>query len=297
MMYWDDAEGTGYSPPSEDKGMILRVSIGCSHNACAFCGMYRDVAYRRRDLAEIEGQIRKAAECSPNLRSVFLGDGNAMSLPTEDLTAIIAMLKQRLPLLTSIACAASAKDINNKHSDLEKLRDAGLTLVYMGVESGDDDTLGAINKGADSAAIASAGQKIIAAGMQVSVMVIVGLAGTGRSLEHAIKTADVINKIQPDMLSIMTLQLRENTPLKRLADTGGFLPLTLPEVMTELEMLVKGLNVSRQCLLRASRLYNPLALSGTLPDDKESLLEQLREAIDSGQLSEEGLRYKNYGIF
>lgn len=296
-MYFDDAEGTCYSPPSEDKGLILRVSIGCSHNACTFCGMYRGVAYRRRDLAEIEGQIRKAADCYPNLRSVFLGDGNALALPTEDLTAIIAMLKQRFPLLTSIACAASAKDILRKDSDLDKLRNAGLTLVYMGVESGDDATLKAINKGADSAEIIAAGRIVSEAGMQLSAMVIVGLAGRGRSIEHAGKTADVINDIQPTMLSIMTLQLREGTPLKKMADTGRFIPLSLPEVLVELATLVKHINVSRPCLLRASRLYNPLSLSGTLPDDKENLLEQLGKAIDNGQFSEEGLRYKNYGIF
>jgi radical SAM superfamily enzyme YgiQ (UPF0313 family) len=297
-MYFDDAEGTCYSPPSEDKGLILRVSIGCSHNACTFCGMYRGISFRKRDLAEIEGQIRKAADCYPNLRSVFLGDGNAMVLPTEDLAVIIGMLKKRFPLLTSIACAATAKDVLRKsRDDLDKLRISGMTLIYLGVESGDDVTLRAINKGACAAEMIAAGQRVCEAGMQLSAMVIVGLAGRERSFEHTKKTADVINKIQPAMLSIMTLQLREGTPLKKMADVGRFISLTLPEVLVELTTLLKHINVSRPCLLRASRLYNPLPLSGTLPDEKDLLLEQMRRVEVEGELSEDCLKYKNYGIF
>lgn len=297
MMYYDDAEGTAYSPPSEDKGLVLRVSIGCSHNACAFCGMYKGVAHRRRDMAEIEAQIKKATDCYPNLRSVFLGDGNAMTLPTPDLTAIITLLRRRFPLLSSIACAAAAGDILDKGRDLELLGTAGLTLVYLGVESGDDETLRAINKGAGAAEMTAAGLRVGAAGMKLSAMVIAGLAGKGRSGAHAERTADVISAIQPDMLGIMTLQLRDGTPLQKLAARGLFVPLSAPEVLREQELLLAGINVSRPCLLRASMLYNPLPLAGTLPDDKETLLEQLRQARTGKVFCQDSLKYKNYGIF
>ena len=129
-------EGYVYNPPSEDKGLVLRVALGCSHNACTFCGMYRNVGFRIRDFAEILPEIRETKENKPNLKRVFLGDGNALAAPTEQLLPILQRLKATFPMLATISCAARADDLLAKSvAELSELREAGLSLVYLGVEN------------------------------------------------------------------------------------------------------------------------------------------------------------------
>ena len=291
-------EGYAYSPPSEDKGLVLRVAIGCSHNACTFCGMYRNVGFRIRDLAEILPEIHETKEIKPNLKRVFLSDGNALAVPTERLLQIMQRLKATFPVLTTISCAARADDLLAKSAaELAELRAAGLSLVYLGVESGDDEVLRSINKGVSAADVVRAGQAADAAGIDLSTMIILGLGGRKLSEPHALHTAAVLNAISPTMLGIMTLLPRVGTPLERLVAGGQFERLDRKETLQELLMLLQRLEVRRPAILRASHLFNHLALEGDLPEDKAALIAKVQVEMQKDPASAKELSYKNYGIF
>ena len=291
-------EGYIYNPPSEDKGLMLRVAVGCSHNACTFCGMYRNVKFRVRPLDQLLPLIAEAKERTPNLRRVFLGDGNALTAPTDELLPILQRLKSTFPTLNSISCAARASDLLEKTpADLALLSSKGLSLIYLGVESGDDEVLRRINKGVTVADIKKAGQAADAAGIELSTMIILGLGGKELTEEHAIHTADILNDLSPSMLGIMTLLPRAGTPLERQIEVGQFQRLSRQETLQELLTLLTRLNLPRPSILRASHIYNFVNLAGTLPEDKETLLAQVRQSLEQEPTIEKELTYKNYGIF
>ena len=291
-------EGYIYNPPSEDKGLMLRVAVGCSHNACTFCGMYRNVKFRVRPLDQLLPLIAEAKERTPNLRRVFLGDGNALTAPTDELLPILQRLKSTFPTLGTISCAARASDLLEKTpADLALLRSKGLSLIYLGVESGDDEVLRRINKGVTADEIKNAGQAADAAGIELSTMIILGLGGKELTEEHAIHTADILNALSPSMLGIMTLLPRAGTPLERQIEVGQFQRLSRQETLQELLTLLTRLNLPRPSILRASHIYNFVNLAGTLPEDKETLLAQVRQSLEEEPATEKVLTYKNYGIF
>lgn len=291
-------EGYIYNPPSEDKGLMLRVAVGCSHNACTFCGMYRNVKFRVRPLDQLLPLIAEAKERTPNLRRVFLGDGNALTAPTDELLPILQRLKSTFPTLGTISCAARASDLLEKTpADLALLSSKGLSLIYLGVESGDDEVLRRINKGVTVADIKKAGQAADAAGIELSTMIILGLGGKELTEEHAIHTADILNALSPSMLGIMTLLPRAGTPLERQIEVGQFQRLSRQETLQELLTLLTRLNLPRPSILRASHIYNFVNLAGTLPEDKETLLAQVRQSLEQEPTIEKELTYKNYGIF
>ena len=291
-------EGYIYNPPSEDKGLMLRVAVGCSHNACTFCGMYRNVKFRVRPLDQLLPLIAEAKERTPNLRRVFLGDGNALTAPTDELLPILQRLKSTFPTLNSISCAARASDLLEKTpADLALLSSKGLSLIYLGVESGDDEVLRRINKGVTADDIKKAGQAADAAGIELSTMIILGLGGKELTEEHAIHTADILNDLSPSMLGIMTLLPRAGTPLERQIEVGQFQRLSRQETLQELLTLLTRLNLPRPSILRASHIYNFVNLAGTLPEDKETLLAQVRQSLEQEPTIEKELTYKNYGIF
>lgn len=291
-------EGYIYNPPSEDKGLMLRVAVGCSHNACTFCGMYRNVKFRVRPLDQLLPLIAEAKERTPNLRRVFLGDGNALTAPTDELLPILQRLKSTFPTLGTISCAARASDLLEKTpADLALLRSKGLSLIYLGVESGDDEVLRRINKGVTADEIKNAGQAADAAGIELSTMIILGLGGKELTEEHAIHTADILNALSPSMLGIMTLLPRAGTPLEQQIEVGQFQRLSRQETLQELLTLLTRLNLPRPSILRASHIYNFVNLAGTLPEDKETLLAQVRQSLEQEPTIEKELTYKNYGIF
>ena len=291
-------EGYIYNPPSEDKGLMLRVAVGCSHNACTFCGMYRNVKFRVRPLDQLLPLIAEAKERTPNLRRVFLGDGNALTAPTDELLPILQRLKSTFPTLGTISCAARASDLLEKTpADLALLSSKGLSLIYLGVESGDDEVLRRINKGVTADEIKKAGHAADAAGIELSTMIILGLGGKELTEEHAIHTADILNALSPSMLGIMTLLPRAGTPLERQIEVGQFQRLSRQETLQELLTLLTRLNLPRPSILRASHIYNFVNLAGTLPEDKETLLAQVRQSLEQEPTIEKELTYKNYGIF
>ncbi len=292
------SEGYVYNPPSEDKGLVLRVAAGCSHNACTFCGMYRNVNFRVRPLDELLPLIAEAKERTPNLRRVFLGDGNALAAPTAELLTILKRLKSAFPTVSTISCAARANDLLEKApADLALLNANGLSLIYLGVESGDDEVLRRINKGVTADDVIQAGQAANKAGIELSTMIILGLGGKELTEEHAMHTADILNALSPAMLGIMTLLPRAGTPLERQIAVEQFQRLNRQETLQELLKLLTRLDLHRPSILRASHIYNFVDLAGTLPEDKESLLAQVRQRLEEEPTTEKDLIYKNYGIF
>lgn len=292
------SEGYVYNPPSENKGLFLRVSTGCSHNACTFCGMYRHVHFRVRPIEELLPTIMEAKENSPNLRRAFLGDGNALAAPTADLIPLLQRLKTFFPSLLTISCAARANDLLEKSpQELALLRANGLSLIYLGIESGDDKVLKRINKGVTADETIRAAKAADAANIDLSTMIILGLGGKELTEGHALHTAELLSEISPAMLGIMTLLPRAGTPLEQQIAAGRFQRLTRQETLQELLALLSGLQLKRPSLLRASHLYNYIDLAGTVPEDKEALLEQVRQSLVANQNDEKELAYKNYGIF
>ena len=277
---FDNAEGMVFRPPSEANSFILRVTIGCAHNRCTFCSMYRDVQFRARPLSEIEPIIQKTARYYPGIRRVFLADGDALVLSTDRLLAVIDLLKANFPKLSRISCYGGPLDILRKTpADLQLLKQAGIQLVYLGIESGDDEVLARVQKGVTSEQMIEAGQKIIAAGMKLSAMLVLGLGGRELSRQHAINSARVASAINPTMLSALTLMLHRGTPLRAEAEQGLFQPLSPYEFVLELKELVNSLDMRAPCIFRSNHVSNMLPLAGTLPDDKNSLLRQAEDAL------------------
>ena len=278
---FDHAEGMVFRPPSEANSFILRVTIGCAHNRCTFCSMYRDVQFRARPISEIEPIIRKTARHYPDLRRVFLADGDALVLSTHKLLEIMELLKAHFPKLSRISCYGGPLDILRKSpEELLSLKQAGLQMVYLGIESGDDEVLARVQKGVTSEEMIQAGQKILAAGMKLSAMLVLGLGGRELSLQHARNSARVASAINPTMLSALTLMLHRGTPLRAEAEQGKFYPLSPYEFVQELTELVTHLNMHSPCIFRSNHVSNMLPLAGTLPGDKNSLLEQAKDALE-----------------
>jgi radical SAM superfamily enzyme YgiQ (UPF0313 family) len=280
-MYLDNAEGMVFRPPSEANSLILRVTIGCSHNSCAFCGMYRDVSFRARPREEVAALISKAARYWPDTRRIFLADGNALVLATDRLLEILKHLRTAFPRLARVTCYGGPQDILRKSpAELAALKAAGLQIIYLGIESGDDAVLANICKGGTADEMITAGRRVMDAGLKLSVMIILGLGGREGSRSHALETARVVSAVSPTMLSALTLMLHEGTPLREAADRGEFQPLSPYELLQELRLMVENIEVSSPCIFRSNHVSNFLPLVGTLPHDKSQLLADIDEVLE-----------------
>jgi radical SAM superfamily enzyme YgiQ (UPF0313 family) len=280
-MYLDTAEGMVFRPPSEARSLILRVTVGCSHNACTFCGMYREVRFRARPPEEVAALIATAARHWPETRRIFLADGNALVLGTDRLLTVLTDLRAAFPKLARVTCYGGPQDILRKTpGELAALKAAGLQIIYLGVESGDDEVLASVCKGGTAAEMIAAGRRVLEAGIKLSVMVILGLGGTARSREHALGTARVVSAISPTMLSALTLMLHDGTPLREAADRGDFRPLSPYGLLQELKLMMEHVDVTSPCIFRSNHVSNFLPLAGTLPHDKAQLLTDIDEVLE-----------------
>lgn len=279
-MLIDNAEGLVFRPPSESRSFILRVTIGCSHNMCTFCPMYKDSAYRIRPLDEIDLIIERAARAYPFVRRVFLADGDALVLPTDDLLYILRQCYAAFPQLTRVGAYATPADINRKTpEELKRLREAGLAILYMGIESGDDEVLRRVKKGTTAALTVTAGRKALDAGMKLSAMILLGLGGQERTAEHARHTAEVVSAINPTMLSALSLIIPGNVPLYEEVVLGKFTPLTARGFLEELALILANTHMKDPCIFRSNHVSNLLPVGGTLPMDKEAMLAALKRYI------------------
>ncbi|WP_425447417.1 radical SAM protein [Dethiothermospora halolimnae] len=279
-MYFDNGEGNVYRPPSEADSFILRVTIGCSHNECTFCSMYKDVNFRIRPMDEIIAQINRAKEYKEHIRKVFLADGDALVLSTDKLIKIISILNDTFPNLSYISCYASTQNINKKTTDdLIQLNKLGLKMIYLGVESGDDRILADVNKKTTSLEILNASKKVLNANIKLTTMVIIGLGGKTRSRENAINTGKLISDINPSALGVLTLVVPPKTPMANDVAWGKFKPLSPMETLSELKELVENLNLDNPCIFSSTHISNQLPLTGLLPRDKHKILGEINNIL------------------
>lgn len=282
--------GKVFRPPSEAASLIIQCTIGCSHNQCTFCSMYKDDVFRLRPLDDILADIAEMAPYRNVYSRVFLGDGDALILPMKTLKIILQKIQETFSSLERIGIYASPKSIQTKTvQELKELRDLGLGIVYLGLESGSEEVLKRVKKGSSAQEILSLSKRIKDAQIALSVTLISGLGGKELSEEHAIKSAAIVSQMAPDYLGLLTLMQEPGTQLDREIRDGSFTLLSPQEVLEETRLfisLVGGKNI----LFRSNHASNYLALKGSLDQDKEKLL----ETIDLALGTKKGLRQEAY---
>ncbi|MCA9713956.1 MAG: radical SAM protein [Myxococcales bacterium] len=273
-------EGKIYRPPSEADAFILQATVGCSWNRCVYCDMYRDKQYRVRPLADSLADLDEAARLAGDrVDKLFVADGDALGMPMEHWTAILARARASLPRLRRVSCYAMASNVLEKTDDeLLALREAGLSLLYIGPESGDDETLRRIAKGSTHAEHVAAAQRAHAAGMQISVIALLGVAGTGRAREHAEATGALVTAMDPEYFAALTTTVVPGTPLAKQSLRGRF---ELPDIRGMLSELRTIVDVARptNALFRTNHASNYLPLAGRLPRDRARIVEIIDAAL------------------
>lgn len=276
-------EGSIYRPPGEWNSYLLQATVGCSHNTCTFCAMYKDKHYYVRPMEDILEDIRMAGAYYGDVSRVFLCDGDAIGMPTEDLLRILHALYHTFPSLTKVGTyAGPIPTLRKTPEELRELRAAGLTRVYLGVETGSDALLKAICKGVTAEEMLKAGVMLREAGLDLWVMVLLGLAGSGSGLEHAMASAELVNRMKPRHLSLLSLMLQPETKLYRDWQQGRFVPCTPEEVLREVRCIVENVTVD-PLHFTCDHASNYLPLKGTLSEERERFLRAIDRAL-AGEL-------------
>ncbi len=269
-----------YRPPSEAHSLILQATIGCSWNRCTFCEMYTDRRFRPRPTDELLGEIAAMARHPVRPRRVFLADGDALVLSNRRLLPLLGAIREHLPWVTRVACYASPANLLAKSPvELAELRAAGLRLLYLGIESGDDEVLERVAKGATHAETVAALQRAGAAGLKRSVMLINGLGGQALSDRHADASAALLNAAQPEYVSVLALMLHDDGRRHRAAFGPEWHALDARELLLELRRLLAACRLER-ALFRSNHASNRLALAGTLNRDRDRLLSEIDAVLD-----------------
>jgi len=277
-------EGNIYRPPSEANSLILQITVGCRHNACTFCTMFKDKTFRIKSRAEIFEIITIAQAHEPDAEQIFLADGDALVVDSLLLIEILDHLYEKFSRLQRVGIYGGPKDILAKSpEELAALKAHGLTLVYLGVESGNPGILRSVGKGVTPEQMITAGQKIRESGLALSCTVIIGLGGKARTHEHALDTARVISAIDPPYLGALTLMVEPTAPINKAIKRGIFQLITPLESLTEIRTLIEHLNVTH-CVFRCNHASNYLPLRATLPADRDEILETLDNVIENQSL-------------
>lgn len=273
-------EGVIYRPPSEFDSLIIQATIGCPHNKCNFCGMYKDRSFKIRPIQEIMKDLKKArARYGDTVKNIFFSDGNTILMKTKDLLALLNYCHELFPKLKRVTMYGSAQYIVLKTLDeLIQLQEAGLARLHCGMESGNDMVLKYMNKGFTRDTMARAGKLVKKAGIELSLYYIVGLGGVEMSEAHAIDSGSLINQINPDFIRLRTLIPQETTPLYEDFNKNKFQLLTAHQALKETKILVKTLdNIDSEFL--SDHTSNFHKVNGKFPKDKEKILQELDYAL------------------
>ncbi len=273
-------EGRIYRPPSEADAYILQATIGCSWNHCTYCDMYRDKTFRVRELGETLADLDAAAEAAGDrIDKLFVADGDALIMDLDHWRPILERAREKLPRLRRVSCYAMARNVAAKtDAELEELAELGLTRLYIGPESGDDVTLKRIAKGDTFEGHAEAARRAKAAGMELSVIALLGI-GQDRAEEHAKKTAELVTAMDPEFFAALTVTVVPGTPLAKLRSKGKFEVPPVPELLMELRTMVDEARPT-DCLFRTNHASNYLPLAGRLPEDRERIVAVIDQAVD-----------------
>ncbi|KGM96705.1 methyltransferase [Clostridium novyi A str. 4552] len=274
-------EGVVYRPPSEAYSLIIQVTLGCSHNKCTFCDMYKDRSFKIKSLEEVFEDLELSRKYYKYVKRIFLADGDALILKTENLEKILIRIKELFPECERVAVYGTPGDILRKsEEDLIKLKNLGLDIIYIGVESGSDEVLKDVNKGVTSEEMIKAGQKVKRTGIKLSATLISGLGGKEKWQQHARESARVISAINPDYLGILTLMNAPGTEMHEKIANKEITLLNPKEVMVETRELIRNLEVEN-CVFRSNHASNYAPLAATLGEEKEALLKTLDDIIGS----------------
>lgn len=272
-------EGRIIRPPSEANSILLQITVGCSHNKCTFCGTYKDKRFKIKSDETIMEDIDFAAQYCKRQNRVFICDGDALIVPQKRLLKYFLEIEKKLPWVERVGLYANTKGISMKSpEELEELRRHGLGIVYMGLESGDDETLKAVNKGATAEKMIRMGRKIKDAGIKLSVTVLLGLAGKERSQVHAEETGRVLSRMDPDFVGALSLMIVPGTPLYGEYKAGRFPLLSSDEMLRELRTMIAHTELS-DGLFHANHASNYLPIRTRLPQDKAKTLSLIDDAL------------------
>ena len=284
--------GDIYRPPSEAYSLLVQVTIGCSHNKCTFCNMYKQKQFKVRPMEEVLEDLAWARQHYQRVQRIFLCDGDALCLANHKLITILDYIKHNFPECERVttygrATAALAKT----DEELRELKEHGLAMVYIGAESGSQKVLDMVKKGETREELIEGTKKLEAAGIQTSVTFISGLAGTELWEEHAIETGKMITEMNASYVSLLTLMLQSPAPMLDDWAAGRFNKLSAEEVLAETCLMLQHANPTKSCVFRSNHASNYVSLRGNLPEDKEHMLGLLKRCMeDRGLLKDERFR-------
>lgn len=273
-------EGAIYRPPSEADSLILQVTVGCSHNKCTFCGSYKDKKFRVKSFDEVKEDVEEAKEYARFIRKVFIADGDALVIPQKRLIPILELIKDAFPRLERIGIYGNTKSILKKSVDeLKELKELGLGIVYLGVESGDQVVLDRVCKGTTLDKTAEAAKRVKDAGIILSVTVLLGLGGVERSRIHAEETGKFLTRIDPHYTGALSVIVVPGTPLAEQIKRGEFKVPTPYQLLEELEIMIENTNPTHM-FFASNHASNYLPVKAWLPEEKEKILKAIRHVLD-----------------
>jgi radical SAM superfamily enzyme YgiQ (UPF0313 family) len=273
-------------PPSEANSLLLPVTVGCSHNKCTFCDTYYNFEFRVRSLEDIKRDIDVISQGYPrSVRRVFLENGDALICPQPVMVEVLKYLRQSFPCLERVGTYATPKSVLVKSVDeLRELNELGLKIAYLGVETGDENLLQKVRKGATYNQIVDAGRRLKQAGITTSVTVILGLAGVEGSEKHAIATGRILTDIDPDFAGALTLMLVPGTPLYDDWKEGRFSPISPFQSLVELKLIIENSHFT-SCFFTSNHASNYLPIRARLPEQKSTLIRLIDDVLTSRDIS------------
>jgi radical SAM superfamily enzyme YgiQ (UPF0313 family) len=286
-------EGSIYRPPSEADSLILQVTIGCSHNRCTFCGSFKDKKFRVRSFEEVRADVEEAKQYARYVRKVFIADGDALIIPQKKLLPIVELIRNAFPKLERIGVYGNTKSILKKSVDeLKALKDLGVGIIYLGVESGDQVILDRVCKGTLLDKTAEAAARVKEAGIILSVTVLLGLGGVERGTIHAEETGKFLSRIDPDYAGALSVIVVPGTVLAEEIRNGTFKVPDPYQLLEELYIMIKNTNVTHM-FFASNHASNYLPVKAWLPDEKEKVLKAIEQVLnkrDPSQLRPEYMR-------
>lgn len=277
-------EGAVFRPPSEARSLIIQATIGCSHNKCSFCSMYKNEQFRARSFSEIENDLLIAKKMYSHVRRIFLADGDALILSTEKLAEILTSIQSIFPECERVGIYGTSKSINTKSkAELDRLKELGLGIIYLGLESGNEEILKRINKGECASDIVKAGKKAKESNILVSVTAISGLGGQELKTEHALDTSKAFSLMKPDYIGFLSLMVEHDTELWDEVSSGNFKLLTPQQIIEEMIIFLKNID-SEGTVFRSNHASNYFSLYGNLNEDIPSMLDDLHKALEDQDL-------------
>ncbi|PLX38899.1 MAG: radical SAM protein [Deltaproteobacteria bacterium] len=286
-----DYEGQIVRPPSEANSIILQATVGCSHNRCTFCVTYLAKRFRLKEQETVENDIKKAAKLYPEVTRLFVADGDALIMPMERWEWLLGLIKEHLPAVKRVSAYATGKSVRKKSDEeLARLKELGLGILYLGVESGDDPTLEYIKKDSTAAELVEAGQRIKKAGIKVSITILLGIAPPGREMEHAVNTGKLITAMDPDYVGCLSVMVCEGTELEELVRSGKHHIPDAAGYMRELKGILENTRMSRG-LFMSNHASNHLPLKVRMPGGREAAIEMIERGLrGEARLRPEGYR-------